>query len=212
MELINLFVKDNDDSGVSGIALVDAPATEASWTAFNSHTPVLKKYSIQLGANKGNFNAVSGDKQILAGALMIPNKQIYRKEVDPETQKEREFEVVFTPDTIAKIQEKFAISNRNTAINEMHNSNMPVKAAVIQHFIIDRKAGINPPFGEDLPDGTWYGYIKLFDKEKWDTFIKTGIYTGFSVEGQFYEQPVKSLSEAEETLFNDLLNELLSNP
>lgn len=209
MELINLFVKEGDDSGVSGIALVDSPAIESGWTAFNSHAK-LKKYTIQLASNKGNFNAVNGDQQVLAGPLMIPNKQIYRKELDPETQKEREFEVVFTPQTIAKIQEKFAISNRNTAINEMHNANMPVKAAVIQHFIIDRKAGINPPFGEDLPDGTWYGYIKVFDKEKWDTFIKTGIYTGFSVEGHFYEQPVQSLSEAEETLFNDLLDELLS--
>jgi hypothetical protein len=197
---------------VSGIALVDAPATEAGWTAFNSQAqkPVLKKYSIQLGSNKGNFAAVNGDKMILAGALMIPNKQIYRKEIDAETGKEREFEVTFTSDTIAKIQEKFALSNRNTAINEMHNANMPVKAAVVQHFIIDRKAGINPPFGEDLPDGTWYGYVKLFDKEKWETFIKTGIYTGFSVEGHFYEQPVESLTEAEESLFNDLLNELLS--
>jgi hypothetical protein len=210
MELIDLFVKDGDDSGVSGIALVDSPAIEVGWNAFNSQQR-LKKYTIQLAQEKGNFKAFNGEQQVLAGALMIPNKQIYRKEIDPETKKEREFEVRFKPEVIAKIQEKFAIANRNTAINEMHNANMPVNAALVQHFIIDRKAGINPPFGEDLPDGTWYGYIKVFDKAKWDTFIKTGIYTGFSVEGQFYEQPSTVLTKEEEALFNDLLGEVLGH-
>lgn len=206
MELIDLYIKEGDESGVSGIALVDSPAIEMGWNAFNSQK--MKRYVLELGSQKSNFNQVVGDQQVLAGALMIPDKKIYRKDKDEEG-KEKEYEVVFSVDTVKKIQEKFAISNSNTAINEMHNKNMPVKAGLIQHFIIDRKAGINPPFGEDVPDGTWYGYIKVFDKSKWDTFIKTGIYTGFSVEGYFYEQPASdALTSDENDLFDELLDSL----
>lgn len=208
MELINLFIEANpeDKSGVSAIALVDSPATEEGWMAFASQKPNLKRHVIQLGSHKGNFAAVEGEQQMLAGALMIPNKKIFRKEMVEGV--EKEYEVIFTPETIKMIQEKFAISNRNTAINEMHNSKMPVNAVVIQHFIIDSKNGINAPFNQKLEDGSWYGYIKVLDKNKWDTFIKTGIYTGFSVEGFFYEEPFTKLSKEEDDLFNELLTEL----
>ena len=208
MELINLFIEANPDdrSGVSAIALVDSPAIEEGWMAFANQKPTLKRHIIQLGSQKGNFEAVNGEQQMLAGALMIPNKKIYRKDVIDG--KEKEYEVIFTPETIKMIQEKYAISNRNTAINEMHNNTMPVNAVVVQQFIIDSKNGINAPFKQDLPDGTWYGYIKVLDKNKWDTFIKTGIYTGFSVEGFFYEQSNEALTKEEDDLFNELLTEL----
>lgn len=187
MEVINLFINENpeDKSGVSAIALVDSPAIEEGWVAFNKQNPdsQLVKHTIFLGSEKGNYQPVEGDKQILAGALMVPNKQIYRKDG------EREFNVTFTPEVIKSIQEKFALSNRNTAINQMHNSATPVNGGVIQHFIIDRKSGVMPPKGFDnLEDGSWFGYIKVNDKGVWDNFVKTGIYTGFSVEGYFYEK------------------------
>ncbi len=194
MELIELIINENpeDQSGVSAIALVDSPAIESSFHAFKNQ---LKKHTIFLGTNKGNYQPIEGDKQILAGALMIPDIEIYRKEGD------KEFNVTFTSETIKQIQEKFALRNSNTSINQMHNNATPVNGGLIQHFIIDKKQGINAPFGQDLPDGTWYGYIKVNDKAVWDNFIKTGIYTGFSVEGNFYEQPADEfITELEKVL------------
>ena len=80
----------------------------------------------------------------------------------------------------------------------MHQSNKPVNGTLIQQFIIDRKMGIMPPLGQDhLEDGTWYGYIKVKDKAKWEQYIKTGIYTGFSVEGNFYEEVVTKMSASD---------------
>jgi len=196
MELIRLFISEDlaDKSGVSAIALVDSPAIEEGWMAFlkaNQDTK-LKRYSIQLANQKGDFAPV-GDQQLLAGALMVPNKKILRKEGD------REFEVYFTPDDIKKIQEKFALSNINTSLNQMHNNSFPVAGGVVQHFIIDRKQGIMPPLGQEhLEDGTWFGYIKVKDKSKWEEYIKTGIYTGFSVEGFFYEESEKSPEATED--------------
>ena len=80
----------------------------------------------------------------------------------------------------------------------MHDPMKPVNAVLFQHFIINRELGVMPPLGQDhLPDGTWFGFIKVKDVDIWNSFIKTGTYTGYSVEGLFYEEPVISDKEAE---------------
>lgn len=188
MELINLYIKPDlmDSSGVSANSIVNAPATEEGFFAFNSQ---LKKVRIELAAKQGDFKPV-GDKQILMGALMVPGIEI------PRSENGKDYLVSFTPETIAQIVEKFAARNINTAINQMHDK--PVDAVMTQHFIINREMGIMPPLGQDhLPDGTWFGIVKINDKSVWDSFVKTGIYRGFSVEGYFYEEPVITEKEAE---------------
>lgn len=187
MEVINLYIKPDlkDSSGVSANSIVNAPATEQDFFAFNKE---LKKVRIELASKEGNFKPV-GDKQILMGALMVPDIEI------PRSDNGKDYLVKFTPETIAQIVEKFASRNINTAINQMHDK--PVDAVMIQHFIINRELGIMPPLGQDqLPDGTWFGIVKVNDKSVWDNFVKTGIYRGFSVEGYFYEEPVITEKEA----------------
>jgi hypothetical protein len=192
MELIDLYIDENleDNSGVNGIATVDSPAIEQGYFAFNKNKKTLR---LTLGTNKGNFAPISADKQILAGALMIPDMEIYRNDNG------KEYNCRFTKDTIQKIVKKFSILGYNNSINEMHDLSKPINNSVLyQHFIIDRAMGINPPLNQDhLPDGTWFGFVYVGDKKVWDEFIKTGIYTGFSVEGNFYEQTVSELSEDE---------------
>lgn len=188
MELINLYIdpNPNDTSGVTAQAIVDAPATEEGFFAFGKQP--LTKVMFQVG---GDFKPLKGDKQILMGVLMEPNKEIPRMDGD------KKYLVRFTPETIEQIVEKFSAKNINTAINQMHDSTRPVDAVLFQHFIINRDMGIMPPLGQDhLPDGTWFGVVKIKDKNIWDTFIKTGIYKGFSVEGFFYEEPVITEKEA----------------
>jgi hypothetical protein len=192
MELIDLYIDENleDNSGVSGIAAVDSPAIQQSYFLFNKTKKTLR---LTLGTNKGNFAPISADRQILAGALMIPDMEIYRNDNG------KEYNCRFTKDTIQKIVKKFSILGYNNSINEMHDLSKPINNSVLyQHFIIDRAMGINPPLNQNhLPDGTWFGFVYVGDKKVWEDFIKTGIYTGFSVEGNFYEQTVSELSEDE---------------
>ena len=192
MELIDLYIDENleDNSGVNGIATVDSPAIEQGYFAFNKTKKTLR---LTLGTNKGNFAPISADRQILAGALMIPDMEIYRNDNG------KEYNCRFTKDTIQKIVKKFSILGYNNSINEMHDLSKPINNSVLyQHFIIDRAMGINPPLNQNhLPDGTWFGFVYVGDKKVWEDFIKTGIYTGFSVEGNFYEQTVSELSEDE---------------
>lgn len=197
MELINLFIEEGDESGVSGVALVDSPAIEEGFFAFNKKRN-LKKYQIQLGSQKtASFKPITGDLQVLAGALMIPALEIYRNEVLPDGST-KEYNVQFTKETINQIVQKFSASNFNNSVNHMHDPNKPVNAVLFQHFIINRDLGVMPPLGQDhLPDGTWFGFIKVKDLNVWNEFIKTGIYTGYSVEGLFYEEPLISQQEAD---------------
>lgn len=187
MDVINLYIKPDlaDSSGVSANSIVNSPATEEGFFAFNQE---LKKVRIELAAKAGDFKPV-GDQQILMGALMVPNIEIPRAEGD------KQYLVKFTPETIAQIVEKFAARNINTSINQMHST--PVDAVMIQHFIINRDLGIMPPLGQDhLPNGTWFGIVKVNDKNVWDNFVKTGIYRGFSVEGYFYEEQIITDNQA----------------
>lgn len=194
MELINLYIEEKDESGVSANAVVDNPAIERPFHAFGKEKKLVK-HTITFGAEKGNFIPTNGDRQILAGPLMIPDIHIYRNDNG------KEYNVRFTRETIEKIVEKFTTNNLNTSLNQMHDNSKPVPGVLYNHFIIDRKLGINPPLGQDdLPDGTWFGFVKIKDSKFWEEFIKTGIYRGFSVEGLFYEEPVLTETESEFTM------------
>jgi hypothetical protein len=192
MELIDLTINEDvkDGSGVTATALVDSPAIEQDYFAFNNQ---LKTIKINCGSQKGNFAVANPDKQILAGALMIPDMPIYR--IDDKTGKE--YNVKFSPQTIEQIVKKYSKLGYAKNINQMHdNTRMVNDSYLYQSFIINRAMGVNPPLGqEQLPDGTWFGFVYVGDKNVWDEFVKTGIYKGFSVEGNFYETPTVELTE-----------------
>lgn len=162
------------ESGVDYVALVDNPAIERNWMAFNKSKML-------------SFTATQADKRIVAGPLMIADMPIYRRDADG-----REYYVVFERDTIEQIVHKFYREKLTDKVNVMHDKNMDIKRAyMVGSFIIDRAHGIVPPDGyEDLTDGSWFGFYKIEDNVLWDDFIKTGVFKGFSVEGAF--MPEKS--------------------
>jgi hypothetical protein len=130
------------------------------------------------------FSAVDKEKRIIAGALMIPDFNIFRVKDD------KQFFVRFSRETIEAIVNKFMKEGRVSAFNYMHDENTPLSDIYIQQsFIIDSAKGINTPEGmETLPDGTWFGYIKVDNDEIWNDFVKTGKLKGFSVEGNFSQK------------------------
>ena len=73
---------------------------------------------------------------------------------------------------------------------------------MIESMIIDKDRGMVAPAGfGDLPDGSWFGSFKVDNDEIWDKFIKTGTFTGFSVEGLFkQEYVVDATAQTLETL------------
>jgi hypothetical protein len=180
---------DEEDLGIEAVALVDQPAIMVGWAAFKDIKPL-------------KFEQV-GDKQIVTGALMIPDLPILRRD-----EVRGEHYVVFDSDTIKKAAYKFFKNNYHNSVNLMHDSTEMVEDAVmIESYFIDKEYGKSTPKGfDELPDGTWWGTYKINNKKLWDEFIKTGQFSGFSVEGIFkYEQPKTKDEELIDAITNEII-------
>ena len=172
LPVIELTIDDLDMDRVEAIAFVDNPAIQRNWMAFNSDSPKFK------------FQTHDEEKRIVAGPLMVADMPIYRN------YEGKEFFVKFSASTIEQIVNKFMQEGRINEFNKMHNEADKLKDVFLQQsFIIDSTKGINTPNGfEALPDGSWFGYVKVNNDEIWNNYIKSGQLNGFSVEGVFSEK------------------------
>ena len=67
LPLYRLVINDEDHTGVTAVALVDEPAIQINWQAFNAQKPY-------------KFTVLSQEKRIIAGPLMVAYMQIYRND------------------------------------------------------------------------------------------------------------------------------------
>lgn len=157
--------EDDDSTGLEFISLVDCPAIEVNWVAFNDKPE--------------KFYFTDNDKQIITGPAMIPNIPIYRNDDGFE------YEVYFTEADIEIIVRKFMKEQRTLGINYMHEKNSQVKDAVIVEywFITDKANDKSNSFKYDLPVGTFMVSMYIKDKTYWNENIKSGKVKGFSIEG-----------------------------
>lgn len=179
--------EDTSAQAVEYVALVDQPAIEMNWMAFN------KQF------------AFSADKErkLITGALMVADMPIYRKGIIPFTQTEGEFYVMFDKQTIMQIVEKFFRNGYTSNFNIMHNQNARTEGVyMIESFIVDSTRGVSAPKAfEGISEGSWIATVKIDNEEIWTDFVKTGKLKGFSVEGIF--SPEYEATE-DEKILNDI--------
>ena len=77
---------------------------------------------------------------------------------------------------------------------------------LLQSFIKNTEAGLNPVGFEHISDGSWFTAYKVENEDVWEA-IKQGQFNGFSVEGFFDLEEPKEKDEFDQFL-EDLLNEL----
>ena len=95
--------------GVYGISLVENPAMEDEWIALSEQPKEV------------HFAAVDDKKKLLLGAVLIPNKKIYRN-IDGN-----EFYMTFSEDTIGKLAHDFikdGFQNSSSAEHEVKLSDV----------------------------------------------------------------------------------------
>jgi len=156
-------IKLTDDSqGVGFISLVDVPAIGVDWIKLSNESQLSFK------ADK--------EKQLLYGPFLIPNKLIYRHD-----EKMGEYYVRFSKEEIEKIASKFNEDLNNKNINFQH-SDQKVEAFVASNWMIDGEQDKSRNMGFDLPEGTWFGGVKVKDLSFWTDKVKTDEVRGFSVE------------------------------
>lgn len=167
--------EDEENSGINFVALVDEPAIERNWFAFNKEF----KFKADL------------ERKIITGALMIADLPIYRR-----SEAMGEFYVVFDKSQIEMMVQKFMRLGYQNNVNEMHDGSKVVDGVTMfESFIVDSQRGIKPPTGfENITDGSWFGSYKVENEDIWNK-VKDGSFMGFSVEGMFDLVPQKPALE-----------------
>jgi hypothetical protein len=156
-------VLSDDNQGVGMISLVDDPAIQVNWIKLANQPQEL-------------FFKTDVDKQMLYGPFLIPNKLIYRfDEINGE------YYVRFKKEQIEEIASKFNEDLNNKNINFMHTDEK-VDAFVSQNWIIENEQDKSKSLGFDLPEGTWFGGVKVKDSNFWTNKVKNEEVKGFSVE------------------------------
>lgn len=169
----------DDECGMNRISLVDAPAVEADFLAF------AKDKHPQM------YSVTDEEKRIVRGVVMRADFPIYRRD------SKGEYYVIFKADSIRKMAEKYLLESKQNEVNLDHEDDTDVDGVqMVQWFIKDTEAGINPAGFEDIAEGSLFAEFHVVNDEVWAS-IKDGTYKGFSLEGVFDMQPEQDKSEVE---------------
>lgn len=181
MKIVELIIDESDElNGIEAISIVENPAIEEDFVA-------LKGQEYQLAeADK--------DKKLLVGALLIPNKPIYRRNG------EEEYYIYFSKETVRKAAEKYLIQGNQNQSTFEHEYKLSGLTLVESWIVEDEKHDKSRKYGMNVPVGTWMGTVKVNNDQVWNEFVKTGKVKGFSIEGYFadkYETPQDKGIESE---------------
>ena len=198
MNIIELILDEQSDSvGIEAISVVENPAIEEDFVALNTQVIELKE--------------LNKEKQILLGALLIPNKPIYRKNGDDE------YYIYFSKETVEKASQMYLMKgNQNNSTLE-HQYELSGLSLVESWIVEDEVHDKSRKYGMNVPLGTWMGAVKVNNNEVWNYYVKTGKVKGFSIEGYFIdkiEKPkaeLKSQEEIEADLLLSKIKDVLSN-
>jgi hypothetical protein len=165
-----------DDTEVNFLSLVENPAIQIDWVAFD-----------ESGQNKRcKFKVMDAAKQILLGPVMLANTPIYRK--NPDTGEE--YYVTMSPETIEIAAKKFFKNKYTNNISKDHET--PVSNAYVFESwqVKDPKSDKSSLYGYKLNPGDLVMAVQIEDTNFWNSFItgKNGDFEkllGFSVEGNF---------------------------
>jgi hypothetical protein len=171
LPVYRLSLNDDPDTGVEFVALVDDPAIQKNFIAFNT----------QKRSNMA-FKATDMEQHVISGPLMIADMCMLRE--DPV---HGPHYVYFDANTIRQVVLRFFRKGLTSNVNLMHmHESRPDGIYMFESFIIDPVRGLYAPQGFDaIPAGSWFGSYKVDNTQIWDHFIKTGEFKGFSVEGFF---------------------------
>ena len=201
MKIIELILDEESELGIEAISVVENPAIEEDFIA-------LKSQEIKLAE-------IDGEKKILMGALLVPNKPIYRRNGEDE------YYIYFSKDTVEKASQMYLMQgNQNNSTLE-HQYELNGLSLVESWIVEDKVHDKSVKYGMDLPIGTWVGSVKVNNDKVWNEFVKTGKVKGFSIEGYFadkmerpkdkiadFKEPIKE-EEEELTLEEKLLQEII---
>ena len=183
-----------DDAGLLGvfaISVVEEPAIGVDFVALSEQHNVKFKEDF---------------RGLLYGALLIPDQLIYRR--NDETNEE--YYVKYSKETIRAIAYNYLKhNNQNNATVE--HAKVVDGVSLVETWIIEGENDKSKNFGFDLPEGTWFGCMKV-ENEEVKQQIQNKEVLGFSIEGKFEVEKEMYMNKHDEFAalldeINDLLKE-----
>lgn len=179
MKLIELIIDETMElSGIDAVSIVENPAIEENWIALKNEQ---KEY---------HFAEVDKEKKIIMGAMLVPDKPIYRRD-----EKEGEYYIYFSQDTIRKCMEMFFQNGNQSNATFEHKEEIKGLTMVESWIVEDIEKDKSNLYNLNVPVGTWMGTIKVENDVIWNEFIKTKKVKGFSIEGYFADRAKTPLSK-----------------
>ena len=178
MRIVELIIDEQQEIGIEAISVVENPAIEEDFVA-------LKSQEFKLAE-------VDKEKRILMGALLIPNKPIYRRSGDDD------YYIYFSKGTVLKASQMYLMQGKQNNSTLEHQYEINGLSLVESWIVEDKVHDKSVKYGMDLPLGTWVGSVKVNNDKIWNEFVKTGKVKGFSIEGYFadkMERPKESIKD-----------------
>ena len=193
MKIIELILDEDEAIGVEAISVVENPAIESDFIALNNQEIKLAE--------------INKEKRLLMGALLIPQKPIYRRTG------EEEYYIFFSKKTVAKASQMY-LQNGNQSQSTLEHDKQLKGLTLVESWIVeDKEKDKTALYGLDVPVGTWMGSVKVENDEIWNDYVKSGKVKGFSIEGYFadrLESKPKAELSADDKIIEEL-KKLLSN-
>jgi hypothetical protein len=192
-KIVELVIEDNNEAlAIDAISLVSAPAIEQDFVFFGK-----EKHNL-------TFAKVDEEKRMLVSPALIPNKQIFR--YDP--QKDQEYYVYFSPETVRKAAELYLKHNNHHKATYEHQDRV-AGVLTTESWIKEGDSDKSKLYGYDLPNGTWFVKMRIDNDDLWQE-IKAGNLRGLSIEGYFIDkmQEMSEVQPSDEEILT-ALNEII---
>jgi len=167
MRIVELLIDEEAAlSGIEAISIVDKPAIDEKFIALS------KDKKVQLAE-------VDKEKKILMGAALVPNRNIFRGDENDG------YYIYFSEDTVRRASELFLVRGNQNQSTLEHQASLHGLSIVESWIIEDEVHDKSRKYNMDLPLGTWMISMKVDNDDVWDNYVKTGLVSGFSIEGYF---------------------------
>ena len=167
----------DEETGMMKISLVDDPAVMSDFLAFDN-TRRMQMYSV-----------TDDEKRLVRGVVMRADFPIYRRD-----ERMGEYYVIYKPETIRAMAEKYLAESRQNDVNVMHSTDVD-GVQMVQWFI--KGDGVTVSGFKDIADGSLFAEFHILNDEVWKA-VKDGTYKGFSLEGLFDLSPERDKTQVEE--------------
>lgn len=168
----------DEETGMMKISLVDDPAVMSDFLAFDN----IRKMQM--------YSVTDEEKRLVRGVVMRADFPIYRRD-----ERMGEYYIIYKPETIRKMAEKYLAESRQNILNAMHRGEDLPDIYMVQYFI--KGDGVSVDGFDDIADGSLFAEFHILNDEVWNA-VKAGDYKGFSLEGFFDLAPERDKQTVEE--------------